>query len=150
MTLDHKAVMDFMPSYLEGELTGDRKAAVEAHLATCPDCRKEYEEMNKFERVMSRVALKSPPEEAWRGFGQSVYNRLERRIGWILLSLGAAILLFFGAFEAVKGLIHDPSLPLIVKAGILLALAGLAVLIVSLVRERYYVNKRERYKEIEQ
>lgn len=150
MTLDHKAVMDFMPSYLEGELTGDRKAAVEAHLATCPDCRKEYEEMNKFERVMSRVALKSPPEEAWRGFGQSVYNRLERRIGWILLSLGAAILLFFGAVKAVESLLKDPAISPLVKAGILLALAGLAVLIVSLARERYYVNKRERYKEIEQ
>lgn len=150
MTLDHKAVLDLMPSYLEGELSGDKRAAVEAHLAECPDCRKEYEDMNKFENMMSRVALQSPPEEAWRGFRTSVYNRMERRIGLILLSLGAALLLFFGAVKAVESLLRDPAISPLVKAGILLVLAGLAVLTVSLVRERYYVNKRERYREIEQ
>jgi len=37
--------------------------------------------------------------------------RLERRIGWILLSIGAMIALFFGGYKMVAGIIQDPSTP---------------------------------------
>ena len=38
---------------------------------------------------MSKVEHKKPPKEVWKFYWVSVYNRLERRIGWILLSIGA-------------------------------------------------------------
>ncbi len=62
--------------------------------------------MKEFEEVMSKVKLKKPPEEAWQLYWASVYNRLERRVGWILLSIGAIILGFYGrrlcVFEASR------------------------------------------------
>jgi len=79
----------------------------------------------------------------------SVYNRLERGIGWILFSIGAIILLFFGGYKLVEGIIQDASVPLILKIGILSVLGGLVVLLVSLLREQLFVRKRERYREIE-
>lgn len=88
-------------------------------------------------------------EEIWQIYWTSVYNRLERRIGWILLSIGAIILLFFGGYKAVEEIIHDPTTPLLLKVGILTAMAGIVVLLVSLLRERLFVRKRERYKEVE-
>ncbi len=42
-----------------------------------------------------------PPKDVWRVYWASVYNRLERRIGWILLSIGAMIILFFGGYKMV-------------------------------------------------
>lgn len=34
-----------------------------------------------------------------------------RRIGWILLSIGAMIILSFGGYKMVAGIIQDPSTP---------------------------------------
>ncbi len=55
--------------------------------------------MGKPEEVMSKIALKNPPKDVWKLYWASVYNRLERRIGWILFSIGAMIILFL---EAIK------------------------------------------------
>lgn len=96
------------------------------------------------------MALKQPPPETWKIYWSSVYNRLERRVGWIFLSIGAIILLFFGGYKLAEDLMASASIPLILKIGILALLAGLAVLLVSLGREQIFVRKRERYREIEQ
>jgi len=95
------------------------------------------------------MELKKPPKEAWKLYWASVYNRLERRIAWILLSIGAMIILFFGGYKMVEGIIQAPSTPLLLKAGILTILGGIVVLLVSLIREQFFVRKRERYKEVE-
>jgi hypothetical protein len=94
------------------------------------------------------MELKNPPKEMWQVYWSSVYNRLERRIGWILLSIGAIIMLFFGGYKAIVGIIEDPTIPMILKIGILAALGGLVILIVSIGRERIFVRQRERYKEV--
>jgi len=59
--------------------------------------------------LMSKMELKKPPKDVWRLYWASVYNRLERRIGWILLSVGAMIILFFGGYKMVEGIIQDLS-----------------------------------------
>jgi predicted anti-sigma-YlaC factor YlaD len=147
--MDHQKIKELISSYYDGELDEEQKKLVERHLEECSECRKEFEEMGKFEEVMSRMALKKPPKEAWQMYWTSVYNRLERGIGWILFSIGAIILLFFGGYKLVEGIIQDASVPLILKIGILSVLGGLVVLLVSLLREQLFVRKRERYREIE-
>ncbi len=57
------------------------------------------------------MKLKKSPKDVWRLYWASVYNRLERRIGWILFSIGAMIILFFGGYKMVEGIIQDPSIP---------------------------------------
>ncbi|MFW6139975.1 MAG: hypothetical protein ACOC5S_01290 [Acidobacteriota bacterium] len=98
---------------------------------------------------MNKVELKNPSKEAWEKYESSVYNRLERKLGWIFLSIGGMILLFLGGYKLVEGLIKDPRSPFVLKIGILVALAGVVILVVSLVREQLFSYKRERYKEIE-
>ena len=147
--MDHAKIKELVSSYADGELDKETRRQVEEHLASCPECRAELEDTRKLEEVMSGMQLKSPPAEVWQVYWASVYNRLERRIGWILLSIGAIVLLLFGGYKAVEGIIRDPGIPLLLKSGILLALAGGAVLLVSVLRERLFVRTRERYKEIE-
>ncbi len=147
--MDHKKIKELISSYYDKELDEEQRKTVEKHLEECPECRKEFEEMGKFEEVMSKMELKKPPKDVWRLYWASVYNRLERRIGWILLSIGAMIILFFGGYKMVEGIIQDPSTPFLLKAGILVFLGGIVVLLVSLIREQFFVRKRERYKEVE-
>jgi predicted anti-sigma-YlaC factor YlaD len=148
--MNHEKFKQLISSYLDGELDAGNRKSVEEHLAACPECRKEYEDLQKFEEVMGMVSLKSPSKELWDAYWASIYNRLERGIGWILLSLGAIILLFFGAYKMVEGVINDPTIPLVLKIGILAFIAGVSVLLVSIIREQFFLRKRERYKEIDQ
>ena len=90
------------------------------------------------------MELKKPSSEVWHIYWASVYNRLERRIGWILLSIGTMILAFFGGYKMVEDIIKEPSLSLVIKVGILVFLAGIVVLLVSIIREHIFVRRRER------
>lgn len=147
--MNHQKIRELISSYHNGELNEEQKKTVEEHLAHCSECKREFEEMGKLEEVMSRMELRKPPKEVWQLYWASVYNRLERRIGWILLSIGAMILLFFGGYKMVEGIVQDPTTPLFLKVGILVFMAGIIVLLFSVIRERLFVRKRERYKEVE-
>ncbi len=147
--MDHQKIKELISSYHDKELNEEKKKQIEEHLKECSECRREFEEMGKFEEVMNKMELKKPPREVWQIYWASIYNRLERRIGWILLSIGAMILIFFGGYKMVEGIIQDPSTSLLLKVGILTLMAGVVVLLFSLIREQFFVRKRERYKEVE-
>jgi len=147
--MDHQKIKELISSYIDGELHSRDKQMVDEHLKQCAECRKEFEEMGKFEEVMGKMQFKKPQKEVWEVYWSTIYNRLERRIGWILLSIGGMILLFFGGYKAVEGIIQDPSISFLLKIGILAVLGGVVILLVSLLREQIFVHKRERYKEVE-
>ena len=147
--MEHQKIKELISSYHDKELDEEKKKQIEEHLKECSECRREFEEMGKFEEVMNKMELKKPPREVWQIYWTSIYNRLERRIGWILLSIGAMILIFFGGYKMVEGIIQDPSTSLLLKVGILTLMAGVVVLLFSLIREQFFVRKRERYKEVE-
>ncbi len=147
--MEHEKIKELISSYYDKELDEEQRKIVEKHLEECSECCQEFEEMGKFEEVMSKMELKQPPKEVWKLYWASVYNRLERSVGWILFSIGAMIMLFFGGYKMVEGIIQDPSTPFLLKAGILAFMGGIVVLLVSLIRERFFVRKRERYKEVE-
>jgi predicted anti-sigma-YlaC factor YlaD len=146
--MDHQKIKELISSYHDNHLSESQKRMIEKHVQQCEECHRELEEMEKFEEVMQKMELKKPPKEMWQVYSTSVYNRLERRIGWIMLSIGAIIMIFFGGYKAIEGIIEDPTTPLIFKIGILTAMGGLAILLVSIGRERIFVRKRERYKEV--
>ena len=147
--MDHQKIKELISLYHEGELSAAEKRTVEEHMEHCAECRKEFEEMGEFEEVMGKMQLKKPQKEVWEVYWSAIYNRLERKIGWILLSIGAMILLFFGGYKAIEGIVRDPGISVLLKVGILAALGGVVVLLMSLLREQIFVHKRERYKEVE-
>ncbi len=58
------------------------------------------------------------PDEVWDNYWQSIYRKTERGFGWILLSLGAIVLLCFGLYEGMSGLYANPEAPLWLKIGL--------------------------------
>ena len=94
-------------------------------------------------------ASKSPPEEQWDHYWRSVYNRIERGIGWTLASVGAAVLIGYGLWHAIQGLLADTGMPEILKLAIFALLAGAAVLLISTIREKLFTYRNDRYKEVE-
>ena len=130
---------------VDDELSDEEKKALELHLSKCPECSHELKEFKKMKEVMQTMKYKEPPDEVWERYWTGIYNRLERGFGWILLSIGAIILLFYGGFKLVENLVKDPTVAIIAKVGILAALAGVVILLVSVIRERVFTYKTDKY-----
>lgn len=146
----HEKYKMLMMKYLEGEIAKDEEREFEEHIETCDECRKEIEGFEKLKEVMKDMRYKKPSDEIWKTYWSRIYNRIERGLGWIFTSIGAIILLIYGGFKVVENLIKDPGIALIAKIGILAGIAGLAILFVSVLRERIFVSKTDKYsKEVE-
>lgn len=134
---------------IDGELTGDERVELERLLDEQPALHAEWARFQRVKEVTGSMALRPAPEEVWRDYWASVYSRVERGIGWILFSLGAIVLLSYGAWTGVRELIADATMPWFVKGSLLALTVGAVVLLVSVVREKVFVGRRQRYKDVE-
>ncbi len=138
-----------MMAYLDGELAAPERQELERRLASDPALAREWERLVRLKEVTEAMRLRKPPDEVWDGYWTSVYRRLERGIAWILVSIGAIVVLGYGAWTGVQELIADAAMPWFLKAAILAATVGAVVLFVSVLREKLFVRGRERYKDVE-
>ena len=139
-----------MMARLDGELLPEQSAALEDHLAECEQCRREFDAFGQLQQELKMFTFKEPTDAELARYWSSVYNRLERGIGWIMFSLGSIVLLCWGAFELLEEVIMDPKVPAAVKVGTVAVVFGIVVLIVSVARERLATRKADKYsKEVE-
>jgi predicted anti-sigma-YlaC factor YlaD len=134
---------------VDGELDLEEKKIVSDHIASCPDCRREYARLKKLKEVTDDMKYFDLPDKLWAGYWREIYNRVERSIGWIFLSIGAIILLAFIAWQILNNFFLDPTEPLYLKLGLGLFLLGLIILLISIIRERLFSRKHDRYGEVE-
>ncbi|UCB52382.1 MAG: zf-HC2 domain-containing protein [Candidatus Zixiibacteriota bacterium] len=142
-------VKPYLMSHLDGEIEPEKRSEIEKHLEECEDCTKEYQAFVKLKQETDKMKLADLSDELWNGYWKGVYRRIERGVGWIFLSIGAIILLSFGAYQFFKELLADPNISLIVKIGVSIGALGAIILLVSIVRERLFLCKTERYGEVE-
>jgi len=139
---------DYRPwisAYVDDELAGEDRKRLEAHLGECASCRRELEELIQFKESLAMVQFNEPTDAQLDRYWSGVYNRLERGVGWILFSLGAILLLCWGAFLVLEDLLTDGDVPLAMKAGVVLLVVGVVVLLVSIARERLSMRKQDKY-----
>lgn len=146
MSMKCEQAKPLIMAFLDGEIEEKERRALERHLQSCYACAKELEDFRQLKQLTEGVTLMEPEDRIWQEYWSRVYNRIERGAGAVLLALSAAALLIFAGFRAVEGLIRDPSLALSLKVAILAGIAGLALLLVSIIRERLYFWKRDRYR----
>ncbi len=139
---------DLMMAYLDNELDEQQKCVFERHLASCPDCAREMEEFARLKQMTDDVEFIEPEDRLWQRYWHGVYNRIERGVGWVIFSLAAILLVIYGGFAAIEKVIEDPGVSVLLKVGLLALLVGLAVLFVSVVRERIYFWSKDRYKDV--
>jgi predicted anti-sigma-YlaC factor YlaD len=139
---------DLLMGYLDNELNDEQKRRFEEHLAGCPECASELEEFRKLKTITDEVTLVEPEDKMWQEYWDGIYNRIERGVGWIVFSVAAILLIIYGGFKMIEELIKDPTVGMILKVGLLALIAGLAILFVSVLRERVYFWKKDRYKDV--
>ncbi len=134
---------------LDGEISEAEREEMETLLAADPELRAERERLAHVKEVTMGMKPRNPPEETWDGYWNSVYSRLERGIGWILVSVGAIVVGGWAVWTGTRELIADPSLPGLVKAGVLALGFGLVIVLVGVVRHRLFVYRSDPYKDIQ-
>ncbi len=139
----------FLSALVDNELDAEQKKLVTEHLVNCEDCRLEYARMLKLKEVTDDMKYLDLPDRLWAGYWNGIYNRIERGFGWILLSLGAIILAAFGAWRLLNEFFLDPRPPLLLKIGLGALIAGMIVLLISVIRERIFSRAHDRYEEVE-
>jgi anti-sigma factor RsiW len=145
---DPVAEAPLLSAYVDGELDADQTARVERHLAEHPESRAEVARLRRLKEVTAAMVLKEPPPEEWEMFWNNVLNRVERSLGWFIFLLGAVVLAGYGVYRWMMSLFETPGLPWWVKGGIFAVCLGVLLLLVSLVRERIFVRRRTRYKNV--
>ncbi len=145
---DPREEAHLLSAYVDGELPTEDVERIEKHLSENEETRQEVARLRSFNKVTASMRLKEAPAEEWEGFWKSFRNQNERRLGWVLVTLGVALVGFWILYQLLLALINTQVLPLYVKGGIFAAAAGVLVLLVSVIRERIYKRSKTRYKDV--
>lgn len=134
---------------LEGELSSDEKIEFANMLNKNASLKNDYEDQKKVKEVLMNMSLRNPGKEFWDGYWLGIYNKLERGIAWILISISAIIIAGYGIYEAISNLLAETNMPLFLKISIIVFVIGTTILIFSLIREKLATSKKDKYKEIQ-
>jgi hypothetical protein len=146
--IDEKFII-LMEKYFDNELTNEEQYEFQNFLATNKELEKEFEEQKRIREVLNKMKLKNPSREVWDSYWMGVYNRIERGIAWVVISIGALIFFGYASYEVVNAFIKDTQAPMLAKIGIAMLVFGGLVLIFSIIREKIFTSKRDKYKEIQ-
>jgi len=110
----------------------------------------ELRAFKKIKEVTENMQFKELPDSYWPGYWKDVYRRTERGLAWILLSIGLMIIIGFSAYMGLSEFYADPDVSAVLKVGVSFAVLGGIIMVASIVRERLFARKHERYeKEVE-
>lgn len=128
--------------FLDGELDNDSKKKLEDHTKTCSKCSNELNAMRSLiTGTAAALRVEEPPQEAWDNFLDNIYNRLERKTGWLVFLIGAIMLSCYG----LTLYIVEPWGSYALKFLLALPFIGLGILFVSVLRQRLKIAKTDRY-----
>ena len=148
MNQKHEQFRILMMKALDGELS-PREETEFQQLLQDEAFRREWLEFKQLKEVTQGMKFKNPPQEVWDSYWMSVYNRLERGLAWILFSIGAIIFLSYGLYQLFHEVVNGSELPLLLRVATVALVIGTAILLVSVIREKLFVRRRDPYKEVQ-
>jgi len=134
---------------LDDELSSIEQVELKKMLATDEGLRTEWERLKAVKEVTGTMTFREPPEEVWDAYWVSVYNRAERSIGWLFLSLGLTVLFAWAGWHMVDAILTETQIPAWIKLAIFGALLGGGILFWSVVREKWFARRHDPYREVQ-
>jgi hypothetical protein len=93
-----------LDDYVDNVLPAGERAAVDAHLTTCRECRELVAGLRSVVNAVSQLAPPEPPRDAWTRIERTIRSRsAARRASWAWLAAAAALLLATGAGLKMSG-----------------------------------------------
>jgi ferric-dicitrate binding protein FerR (iron transport regulator) len=127
--------------YVDGELDDADRRRVEEALASDPALQAELEGMRRLKDLTADLGIDHKTDSELKIFWGSVYNRMERHIGWMLLLAGLLGLTSLGLFLFME----SETTHWVVKLLTGCMAVGALILLWSVWRERRLVLPHDRY-----
>lgn len=143
--MNDEQIQALMMKVVDGQATPEEQKALEDAISESEKWQTELRAYRKIKEVTDKMQFKELPDSYWEGYWQGVYRQIERGLGWILMSIGAIIVLAFCLYAGLCEFYADPDVSLILKIGVSFGGFGVIVLLVSILRERLFARKHERY-----
>ncbi|MBI4263093.1 MAG: hypothetical protein HY657_01845 [Acidobacteria bacterium] len=142
--LDLDRAHALMMAVLDRECTDAERRELDALLATRPDLADDWSRLRRVKEVTMTMEIARPPEEVWDRYRRSALHRAERRIAWTLIAVGAGVLGATSLWLWIESWLAS-DLPLFVKVAMGSLMVGAALLIVSILRERWHLWTHDPY-----
>ncbi len=145
--IDDKFI-NLMEKYFVQTLTESEQKEFENMLEDNSTYKQEFEEQKKVKEVLNMIRFKNPEPEVWENYWMNVYNKFERGLAWLAVSAGALIVFGWAAYQAAEKIIQDAETPGLIKLGVAALVFGSLILLFSVLREKLFVKKSDKYKEV--
>jgi anti-sigma factor RsiW len=142
----HEQVEALLSAYLDDELTQAEAQRVELHLEECGECRAALREMRRIQQLTAAIEFRQPPEGALEAIEQRLSVRGPRWGGWALIIIGLVAWVVYGLALALR----RPRWPTVPELLAGLVVIGLALLFLSVLRQRLLERRHDRYRRIRQ
>ena len=140
-----RLIEGMLSGYLDGELTQQDRQRVEVHVGTCADCAKTLAELERLRQGIGDLAPPEPTDEQWSRMMRITVTKTSRGLGWLLGIGGYLILAGYAAYAFAK----DDTVDTVLKVGVVGLVAGIGLLLFSVLIERLRARKSDRYKDVE-
>ncbi len=102
----------------------------------------EFDAQKKVAETFGFVGLPELDDSLRQQFISGVYNKLERKTGWILLIIGIVFVFGYGLYEFIT----KPDINSVYQIGITGIIIGFGLLFCSVLRIRVKLRKHDKYK----
>ncbi|MDE0422172.1 MAG: zf-HC2 domain-containing protein [Gammaproteobacteria bacterium] len=147
MDKDCANVDELLSGYLDDELTQKDRQRVDRHIEGCARCSARLRELDALSASVSRLRADMVPEdqEEWRKVMDNALERTASGIGWVLVVGAVFVLVGYAGYEFLLADVEPP----MVKWAVGALYLGLAVLLLSVLRQRLRARKTDKYKDVE-
>ncbi|MDE0660799.1 MAG: hypothetical protein F4029_05310 [Gammaproteobacteria bacterium] len=144
---DCASVDELLSGYLDGELTQKDRQRVDRHIEGCSKCTARLRELESISTSVGklRADMNQEDREQWRKVMDNALERTASGIGWVLVVGAVFVLVGYAGYEFLLADVEPP----LVKWAVGALYLGLAVLLLSVLRQRLKARKTDRYKDVE-
>ena len=138
-------VGELLSGYIDGELTQQDRQRVEIHCDNCATCTRERDELIALRIDMGKANLSEIGEATWRENMNDSTVITSRGVGWFLFGGGILAAAGFGLI----GFVFSAQVSVVEKLLFGAIYGGLAMLFISVLRQRLIERKSDKYKDVE-
>ena len=133
---------------IDGEISPGEAGQLADLLDADPALREEFNHLKQVKETTVKMRNDMLPDVVWEDYWQQLYNRLERGFSWILISLGAIVLSASAIYHIALEFLKDSGMPLYLKLALVSLFIGLVILLISVLRKKWFMRKHDPYRKV--
>ena len=137
-------IMNLICKVVDGAATSEEEKIMNELSEKNPEVQAEFIAQKKVADSIRSVGLPELDDSLRQQFISGFYNKIERKTGWIIASVGIILVLGYGIYEFVT----EPDINSVYRIGMAAIVVGFGILFSSVLRARVQLRKHDRYKEV--